>query len=69
MAELATLGAALTNTTQVDEIVSTNMNAGFAAVSLVIGLSGVFWILGSKHLARDTQRVLDAESAGRQSLT
>ncbi len=61
--------AALTSAKVVDEIVSTNMNAGFAAVSLVIGLSGVFWILGSKHLARDTQRVLDAESAGRQSLT
>ena len=34
-----------------------NMNAGFGAVSLAIFLSGVFWLLGSKHLARDTARV------------
>ena len=32
-----------------DEIVSSNMNAGFGAVSLAIFLSGVFWLLGAKH--------------------
>jgi predicted MFS family arabinose efflux permease len=32
-----------------------NMNAGFVAVSLAILVSGVFWLLGAKHLARDTQ--------------
>ncbi|HVT26965.1 MAG TPA: MFS transporter, partial [Lacipirellulaceae bacterium] len=55
---------ALQSGTAVDEIINTNMNAGFSAVSLAIGLSGVFWLLGSKHLARDTQRVLDAEATG-----
>jgi predicted MFS family arabinose efflux permease len=55
------VGAALNSAGSVDEIVSSNMNAGFAAVSLAILLSGVFWILGSKHLARDTQCVLEIE--------
>ncbi len=32
-----------------------NMNAGFVVVSLAILVSGVFWLLGAKHLARDTQ--------------
>jgi hypothetical protein len=32
-----------------------NMNAGFVVVSLAILVSGVFWLLGIKHLARDTQ--------------
>ncbi len=42
---------------KVDEIVSSNMNAGFGAVSLAIFLSGVFWLIGAKHLARDTALV------------
>jgi sugar phosphate permease len=46
---------------KVDEIVSSNMNAGFGAVSLAIFLSGVFWLLGAKHLARDTARVSAGE--------
>ncbi|HZZ27098.1 MAG TPA: MFS transporter [Pirellulales bacterium] len=46
-----------------DELVSTNMNAGFATVSLAIFLSGVFWVLGSKHLARDTAKITAAEQA------
>jgi MFS family permease len=32
-----------------------NMNLGFAAVSVAILLSGIFWMLGTKHLARDTE--------------
>lgn len=32
-----------------------NMNVGFGAVSVAIFLSGVFWMMGSKHLARDTE--------------
>ena len=32
-----------------------NMNAGFMVVSLAILASGVFWLLGAKHLARDTR--------------
>ncbi|MCE9607400.1 MAG: MFS transporter [Planctomycetia bacterium] len=32
-----------------------NMNYGFAAVSVAILFSGVFWILGAKHLQRDTE--------------
>ena len=31
-----------------------NMNAGFMAVSVAILISGVFWLCGSKFLARDT---------------
>jgi MFS transporter, Spinster family, sphingosine-1-phosphate transporter len=42
---------------KVDEIVSSNMNAGFGAVSLAIFLSGMFWLMGAKHLARDTAKV------------
>jgi MFS transporter, Spinster family, sphingosine-1-phosphate transporter len=34
-----------------------NMNAGFGAVSLAIFLSGVFWLLGARHLGPDTARV------------
>ncbi len=41
-----------------------NMNAGFGAVSVAIFASGVFWIAGARFLARDTQRVLDAEASG-----
>lgn len=44
---------------QFDRLLSTNMNAGFAAVSLAIFASGVFWLLGSKHLHSDTRRVED----------
>jgi MFS family permease len=47
----------------VDDLVSSNMNAGFAAVSLAIFLSGVLWLLGAKHLQRDTLRVLKSEHA------
>jgi MFS family permease len=47
----------------VDELVSSNMNAGFAAVSVAIFASGVFWLLGAKYLERDTQRVLENEHA------
>ena len=38
-----------------------NMNAGFATVSLAMFLSGVFWLLGSKHLAQDTARICAVE--------
>jgi MFS family permease len=37
-----------------------NMNAGFAAVSLAIFLSGIFWLLGSRYLETDTQAVSEA---------
>jgi MFS transporter, Spinster family, sphingosine-1-phosphate transporter len=40
-----------------DRLLSTNMNAGFAVVSVAIFASGIFWLLGSKHLASDTRRV------------
>lgn len=33
-----------------------NMNAGFYAVAGAFLLSALFWLLGSKHLARDTER-------------
>jgi MFS family permease len=49
------LDAASTN--HPDRLLSTNMNAGFAVVSVAILASGVFWLLGSKHLERDTGRV------------
>jgi MFS family permease len=32
-----------------------NMNAGFAAVSLMIAVAGVCWLFGAPHLARDTE--------------
>ncbi len=35
-----------------------NMNAGFAAVSIMIGMAGIFWLFGVPHLARDTQQAL-----------
>jgi MFS family permease len=41
----------------ISDLTGGNMNAGFAAVSLAMLLSGVFWILGSKHLAEDTARI------------
>jgi MFS family permease len=40
-----------------DSLLSTNMNAGFAAVSIAIFASGILWLLGSKHLDRDTRTV------------
>ena len=45
----------------ISDMTGGNMNAGFGAVSLAIFLSGVFWLLGSKHLARDTARVSAGE--------
>jgi len=48
---------------KVDEIVSSNMNAGFAAVSLAIFLSGVFWLWGAKYLASDTAKVSASEQS------
>jgi MFS family permease len=33
-----------------------NMNAGFVAVSFAVLVSGVCWLLGARHLDRDTQR-------------
>ncbi len=41
----------------ISDLTGGNMNAGFAAVSLAMFLSGVFWLLGSKHLAQDTARI------------
>jgi MFS family permease len=41
----------------ISDLTGGNMNAGFGAVSLAIFLSGVVWILGAKHLGRDTARV------------
>lgn len=35
-----------------------NMNAGFYAVAGAFLLSGVCWMLGSRHLARDTERAM-----------
>ncbi len=40
----------------VDELLTSNMNAGFLMVSAMILLSGVFWLLGVRHLQRDTER-------------
>ncbi len=34
-----------------------NMNVGFAAVSVAIAASGIFWLAGARFLDRDTQRV------------
>jgi MFS transporter, Spinster family, sphingosine-1-phosphate transporter len=34
-----------------------NMNAGFAVVTVAIFFSGVFWMLGAKYLAHDTEKV------------
>jgi MFS transporter, Spinster family, sphingosine-1-phosphate transporter len=44
-------------TNHLDDLLRTNMNAGFAVVSVAIFASGVFWLLGSKHLDTDTRRV------------
>jgi MFS transporter, Spinster family, sphingosine-1-phosphate transporter len=41
----------------ISDLTGGNMNAGFGVVSLAIFLSGVVWILGAKHLERDTARV------------
>jgi MFS transporter, Spinster family, sphingosine-1-phosphate transporter len=32
-----------------------NMNVGFAVTSLAILVSGVFWLLGARHLESDTK--------------
>ncbi|HEY2828454.1 MAG TPA: MFS transporter [Pirellulales bacterium] len=48
----------------ISDLTGGNMNAGFGAVSLAIFLSGVFWILGAKHLARDTAVVSANEASG-----
>jgi MFS family permease len=32
-----------------------NMDAGFLAISITILISGVFWLFGARHLARDTE--------------
>ncbi len=45
----------------ISDLTGGNMNAGFAAVSLAMFLSGVFWLLGSKHLAQDTAQISSAE--------
>ncbi|HEY2760463.1 MAG TPA: MFS transporter [Pirellulales bacterium] len=45
------------STNHLDRLLSTNMNAGFAVVSIAIFASGIFWLLGSKHLDHDTRRV------------
>ena len=47
------------STHHLDRLLSTNMNAGFAVVSVAIFASGIFWLLGSKHLASDTRRAED----------
>jgi hypothetical protein len=38
------------------------MNIGFMAVSAAIIVSGVFWMLGRKHLERDTALIAAAEA-------
>lgn len=38
-----------------------NMNTAFLAVSAAILLSGVFWMLGARHLGRDTARASGAD--------
>jgi MFS transporter, Spinster family, sphingosine-1-phosphate transporter len=43
-----------------------NMNAGFAVVAIAMFLSGVFWMLGAKFLAHDTENVAALERAGVQ---
>ncbi len=40
--------------TRTDELPHGDMNKAFLVISLAILLSGVFWALGIKHLARDT---------------
>lgn len=35
-----------------------NLNAGFISISAMILLGGLFWILGSRHLEKDTQAAL-----------
>jgi MFS family permease len=35
-----------------------NMNAGFIVVSFAILVSGLIWLWGARHLARDTQRAM-----------
>ncbi len=48
-------------TGKIDRLLSTNMNAGFATVSLAIFLSGIFWLLGARFLAKDTARVASSD--------
>jgi MFS family permease len=33
-----------------------NMNAGFVVVALAVLLGGIFWLMGARHLERDTER-------------
>lgn len=40
-----------------------NMNAGMSIVVAAIALSGCCWLMGARHLARDTQAALDADAA------
>jgi len=49
----------------ITDLTGGNMNAGFGAVSLGNLPERRRRVLGSKHLARDTQRVLSSEMAGR----
>jgi len=51
-----TLIGTITDATKSDALPVGNMNLSFGAgVSLAIFLSGVFWTMGAKHLARDTE--------------
>lgn len=49
-----------------------NMTAAFLGVGVVILLGGIFWLLGVKHLQRDTERaptLLDGEPGGEPGAT
>jgi MFS transporter, Spinster family, sphingosine-1-phosphate transporter len=45
----------------VDELLTSNMNAGFLMVSGMILLSGVFWLWGARYLEQDTRRQVASE--------
>ena len=40
-----------------------SMEAGFLVVGVMFLVAGVFWMLGARHLARDTQRAAEMEAA------
>lgn len=40
-----------------------SMEVGFLVVGVMFLAAGVFWVLGARHLARDTQRALEQEAA------
>jgi MFS family permease len=54
----------------INDLAGGNMNAGFTAISITILISGLFWIAGTRFLARDTALAptrLDDATTGRLS--